>query len=293
MGKIDLHSHSIASVDGEYKPKDLIDLAINSGLKYYAICDHDSVNSLKEAVNYVKDKDINFIPSIEISAQIDTTPLHILGYNINYEDIKYKLRDEYVKDSNKKYGKELIQKAKDFGFYFDENIIYNYRKDHLVCEEIVGDTILNDKRNDLDERLLPFRKGNELSDNPSFNFFKHFCTIGKPLYIPYSFNMPIKEASELIHSTNGKMFLAHPAHNIKHDLNLLHSIMDYNLDGIEVFSSYHNKQDIDFYYKQAKKNNLYMSVGSDFHGKSKPAIKLGSIDYDEDELDKTVRYILC
>ena len=34
-----------------------------------------------------------------------------------------------------------------------------------------------------------------------------------------------------------------------------------------------------------------MSVGSDFHGASKPAIKMGSIDYDEDELIKTLKFI--
>lgn len=293
MNTVDLHTHSLASIDGEFEAEQLIDLAVNFGLEYYAIADHDSIDSLKTAKDYADDKNITFIPAIEISVDMDGTPLHILGYNIDFEDQKYIARAKLYKEGVINYGRELIQKTLDFGFKFDPEIAYNSRSDHLVCEEIIAETILRDSRNDDDERLRRFRPGASLSDNPGFNFYKHFCSPGKPLHVPYSFNMPVIEASELIHSTGGKMFLAHPAHNIGHDIDLLNKIMSCGLDGIEVFSSYHKKQDTEHYYKVAKQNGLYMSVGSDFHGKAKPAIKLASIDYDEDELDKTVRFILC
>lgn len=292
MNTIDLHSHSIASLDGEHTPKKLIDLATKNNLKYYAITDHDDVSSLSSAINYAKNFNIRFIPGIEISAIIEDTPIHITAYNIDYNNEGFKKRNEFVRQANASWGKKLIQKALEYGFKFNPDDVYSIRDDNLICEELVGEIILNDERNNNDERLLEFRKGGKFCDNPSFNFYKEFTTLGKPLYVPYTTNMPIAEVSELIHSTHGKMFLAHPYHNIKYSEELLNKIISYGIDGIEVFSSYHDKDATNYYYNKAIENNLYMSVGSDYHGKSKPSIKLGSIDYDENELNKTIDYIL-
>lgn len=292
MNTIDLHSHSIYSLDGQFEPEELIDMAIESGLKYYAIADHDVIDSLENAVNYAKDKDITFIPSVELSVNFEGKFLHILSYNIEFNDERYQYRAKLYKDFMVDYGKRLVQKTLDFGFKFNPELPFTYRKDHLICEEIVGDCVLKDSRNDNDKRLDDLRPGGKLSDNPRFNFYRKFCTPNNPLHIPYDSNISIEFCTKLIHETGGKMFIAHPNHNIGHDEQFFNKIMEYGLDGVEVFSSYHNSSDIEFYYDLAKKNNLYMSVGSDFHGESKPAIKLGSINYDQEELDKTIKAIL-
>lgn len=292
MNTIDLHSHSIASLDGEFSPEALIDLAIQNNLKYYAITDHDCATSLPNAINYAKDKNIIFIPGIELSAIVEDTPIHLTAYNINYNDECFEKRRQFVRNANAEWGKKLIQKALDYGFKFNTEEVYSIRDDHLICEELVGEVILNDVRNNNDNRLIEFRKGGKFSNNPSFNFYKELTTLGKPLYVPYTTNIPIDEASKIIHKAHGKMFLAHPYHNIKYSEELLNKIISYGLDGIEVFSSYHDNDATNYYYNKAIKNNLYMSVGSDYHGKSKPSIKLGSIDYDENELNKTIDYIL-
>lgn len=292
MNTIDLHTHSIASLDGEYTPSKLIDIAISNNLKYFSINDHDTVRSIHEAIEYAKDKDITFIPGIELSAIIDETPIHITGYNIDYTNPGFDERTKYVRDSNIAWGKKLIQKCIDYGFKFNPDEVYQIRDDHLICEELVGTTILNDHRNDNDERLIEFRPGGKFSNNPPFNFYKELTRPGMPLHVHYETDMPIQEASKLIHESGGKMFLAHPLHNIDYSEELLNKIISYGLDGIEVFSSYHDRKAIDYYYEKAKKNNLYMSVGSDYHGKAKPSIKMGSINYDEDELNRTINFIL-
>lgn len=288
---IDLHSHSSWSLDGQFSSKELIDMAIHSGIKYYALSDHDDVSGLEEAINYSKGKDITVIPATELSAIINETQLHVLGYNIDYNNPFFKQRRQEVYESLKSWNKQIIQNALDYGFYFDLDKLLNKREDHLVYEGSIGQAILEDPRNDNNEQLLPFRKGHELSNNPSFNFFRTFFAQGKPLFVPYNFNLPIKEAEKVIHESGGKMFLAHPFHNLKYNEDLLKQIIDIGLDGIEVFSSYHNQEGTNFYYQMAKKYNLYMSVGSDFHGKSKPSIKMGSINYDETELIKTLKYL--
>lgn len=288
---IDLHTHSIESLDGTYTPEELVDIAINSDIKYLAVADHDSTNSIDKAIKYASDKSIKIIPAIELSSIIDNTPLHILGYNIDYNHRGYKQRRKFVDEKLINWSKLAINKALECGFKFNPEDVYRIRKDGLICEELIGQVILNDTRNDSDSRLIAFRPGGNLSDNPTFNFYKEFYTKGKPCFVEYDFNMPLSEASKLIHESDGKMFLAHPKHNIGYSEDLLKKIIDAGLDGIEVFSSYHDKEATDFYYSKAKENNLLMSVGSDFHGRSKPSIKMGSIDYDENELIKTLNII--
>jgi adenosylmethionine-8-amino-7-oxononanoate aminotransferase len=48
------------------------------------------------------------------------------------------------------------------------------------------------------------------------------------------------------------------------------------LDGVEAFSSYHSVAAIDYFYRRGKEKNLLITCGSDYHGKTKPAIAIGS-----------------
>ena len=87
------------------------------------------------------------------------------------------------------------------------------------------------------------------------------------------------------------MILAHPFHNIGFNEVKLKEIISYGLDGLEVYSTYHDQKAIDYYYKKAKKYNLLMSVGSDFHGRNKPAIEIGCLNFDRNEVDKLIAKI--
>ena len=63
---------------------------------------------------------------------------------------------------------------------------------------------------------------------------------------------------------------------IKDDtLELLDEIAKVGIDGIEVFCSYHDKETARYFYNQAIKRSLAITCGSDYHGKTKPSVKLG------------------
>lgn len=46
-------------------------------------------------------------------------------------------------------------------------------------------------------------------------------------------------------------------------------------DGVEAFSSYHSPEQAVAFYRQARARGLFVSCGSDYHGKTKPAVALG------------------
>ena len=77
MKYADLHIHSNYS-DGIKSPEEIINLAIEEGIKYISITDHDSI-----AAQYItKNKylNIDIIPGIELSTEYNDMELHILGY---------------------------------------------------------------------------------------------------------------------------------------------------------------------------------------------------------------------
>ena len=115
------------------------------------------------------------------------------------------------------------------------------------------------------------------SDNPYVNFYWDFCAQGKPAYVEINY-ISLKEAINIIVDSGGVPILAHPGNNIKEDKQLMESIIKQGIEGLEVYSSYHNKTQVDFYKEIALEKNLLSTCGSDFHGKTKPSIDIGSSD---------------
>ena len=77
----DLHLHSIYS-DGTDTPDELISLAVEYGTSVISIADHDSITAYDKITN-TSDSSVTVIPAVEISAIIEHSYLHMLGYHIN------------------------------------------------------------------------------------------------------------------------------------------------------------------------------------------------------------------
>ena len=110
-----------------------------------------------------------------------------------------------------------------------------------------------------------FRKG---LANPESSYFMNHV----------EFRPPYKEVIDIIHKAGGKAFLAHPfEYKFDDTIGFIDSLRkEVELDGIECFhpsSEDDNKKDILVNY--ARKNNLFISGGSDYHGNPKPDIEIG------------------
>lgn len=64
--------------------------------------------------------------------------------------------------------------------------------------------------------------------------------------------------------------------NLKNKEYLLDEITNLGIGGLEVFSSYHTPIESDFYYKKSFDKKLMITCGSDYHGKTKPSIRIGN-----------------
>lgn len=277
---LDLHMHSSWSSDGELSPHDLMQRCAEANLKTVALADHNCLQGIPEAKSTAQSLGMEYFTALEIDCtfheQYFEQNFHLLGYGINPEDASLKQIEESVHQMEVDTSNALLQKVHEMGFQFDDSEVWNHANRGVIVAEMIGKTVMNDPRNDGDERLRDFRPGGMKSNNPPVNFYWEFCSQGKPAYVPMGF-ISIDEAIQRVKNAGGVAILAHPGANIGQNRELTEKIIKLGIDGIEAFSNYHDPETKKFYLDIAKDFNLIATSGSDFHGANKPSIHLGEI----------------
>lgn len=291
MSYIDLHMHSYYSDDGEFEPKQLIDLCLEKNIKYFSIADHNSVRGIKEAKEYCVGKNINIIPAIELDCTFNEINLHVLGYGIDYDKIVfYDIEDNIIKQEQFA-SKKRMKLVKELGIDFSDEVINSLSRNGVVNGEMIAEAAMKFDKNHENPLLMPYYENGSRSDNPYVNFYWDYCAQGKAAYAEVSF-ISLQEAINIIEESGGIPILAHLGNNIKENINLLEQIISCGIKGIEVYSSYHSKEQVEFYKKFSLKHKLLLTCGSDFHGKTKPSIVIGGTDCEGIE-DKIISQLKC
>lgn len=291
MSYIDLHMHSYYSDDGEFEPKQLIDLCLEKNIKYFSIADHNSVRGIKEAKEYCVGKNINIIPAIELDCTFNEINLHVLGYGIDYDKtVFYDIEDNIIKQEQFA-SKKRMKLVKELGIDFSDEVINSLSRNGVVNGEMIAEAAMEFDKNHENPLLMPYYENGSRSDNPYVNFYWDYCAQGKAAYAEVNF-ISLQEAISIIEESGGIPILAHPGNNIKESINLLEQIISCGIKEIEVYSSYHSKEQVEFYKKFSLKHKLLLTCGSDFHGKTKPSIVIGGTDCEGIE-DKIISQLKC
>lgn len=291
MSYIDLHMHSYYSDDGEFEPKQLIDLCLEKNIKYFSIADHNSVRGIKEAKEYCFGKNINIIPAIELDCTFNEINLHVLGYGIDCDKtVFYDIENNIIKQEQFA-SKKRMKLVKELGIDFSDEVINSLSRNGVVNGEMIAEAAMKFDKNHENPLLMPYYENGSRSDNPYVNFYWDYCAQGKAAYAEVSF-ISLQEAINIIEESGGIPILAHPGNNIKENINLLEQIIFCGIKGIEVYSSYHSREQVEFYKKFSLKHKLLLTCGSDFHGKTKPSIVIGGTDCEGIE-DKIISQLKC
>lgn len=257
---VDLHVHSDKS-DGSFTPSQLVDMAADKGLCAFALTDHDTTAGVKEAVAAGKKKGIEVIPGIEFSTEYHGKDIHIVGLFID-ED------------------------APAFQTHLDRFVNARIERNQKMCERLRADGI------DISyEKLLEAFPGSVITrGHYSRYLFEHGYVKSLPeafdrylgdhtkYFVPREKISPA-DAVKLILAVKGIPVLAHPTlyHMGKDALNqLIRTLKHAGLVGIEaIYSTYSAGEEREM-RQLAAKYGLLVSGGSDFHGKSKPKLELGT-----------------
>ena len=261
LRKIDMHIHTTYS-DGTLTPDEVITEAMNNNLQAIAITDHDTVKGLKN-IN-LKYKNLKVINGIELSAKSSKGRMHILGYGINIYDENLNNKLDEIKTHNINHIISLLEQLKK-----DYDIVFSY--DDLI-------ELFNQNHNLGRPDLARLCVKNNLAVSIQDAFDKYLIEANEKIR-GLNKRLTYKECLKLIRDAGGISVLAHPYTlelNEEEFETLLIDMINYGLQGLEIYHSYQSREQREIYYNLAKKYNLFITGGTDFHGDNKPDVSIGS-----------------
>lgn len=277
MAHIDLHLHSSVSLDGDLSPRGLVELCSQEGITLAALTDHNAVSGVPEFSWRGAQLGIRVIPGVELDCTAEGLQLHILGYGIDITNGKLMQIERSVLEMQRTLSLRQMDAVEELGILLDRDALMEQTKNGVVSTQMIAAGALVFPQNQNHPLLRPFLPGGSRSDQPLVDFYLDICSPGKPAYVPVSY-ISASEAIQVIHDAGGIAVLAHPAINLQGREKLIEYFLNLPLDGLEVFSSYHNAIETAFYLDLAQKYHLLITGGSDFHGKVKPNLRMGNID---------------
>ncbi|MBU0548565.1 MAG: PHP domain-containing protein [Candidatus Omnitrophica bacterium] len=256
MKYADLHVHTSES-DGTLSPKQLVKESIARGLSAIAIVDHDTVGAVPEALASAQGADLEVIPGIELTAQYENQEIHILGYFVNYQDktLLEKLRLARINRIERVH--KIVNNLEKEGVKLNSQTVFDISGKGTVGRMHIARALV--------------KEGWVVTPAEAF---RKYIGDKSPAYV-LGFRFSPVEAINLIKGAGGVAVLAHPY--MLHNDELITEFAGYGLQGIEVYYPEHSQSMVNFYLDLAKKLDLLVTGGSDFHGSVKPEIKLGTI----------------
>jgi predicted metal-dependent phosphoesterase TrpH len=264
-GGIDLHVHSTAS-DGTLTPSEIFTLALQLGLKAVSITDHDTLSGSIRALADGIPSSLNFLTGIEISAEAPDGyrikgSVHILGYGIDpYHAGLCTLLDKLM-TARRNRNPKIIARLNELGM-------------GLSLEElnaIVGGGTAG--RPHIAQLMVQKNMARSIDDA-----FDRFLGKNRPAYVD-KFRAPMDQAIGAINAAGGIAVLAHPYLNNIYELSVFETFLltlkSMGLGGIEALYPGHPKAATDLYCRLARKHDLLITGGTDFHGQMTPGIQVG------------------
>ncbi len=266
----DLHIHSTAS-DGTVRPEDLGPMARAARVGAMALTDHDTVAGLDACRAGCRKAEIAFVPGVEISCEplpgSGGGEMHLLGYFIDSEDaVLVKLLARQAKARAERVPR-IVDKLSALGLDVTLGEVEQAARGAMIGRPHVG-RVLIDKGyvKSMQDAFVRYLG----PEGPAF--------VSKPRVKP-------DKAIEAIHAAGGLASLAHAALlGCADDAALARAIAwlaEVGLDAVEAWHDDHQAAMVDTCRTFARRFDLLVTGGSDFHGTSKD-ITLGSqrVPYD-------------
>lgn len=247
---VDFHMHSVFS-DGVETPRDLLRHALDCNVSMMALTDHDEIDGIQALRAAQKELDPNesvkVVNGCEFSADYKDNSIHILGYC--FDETNKELNDfiTFFKRKREERIDEIIRRCNNEGYHITkEEFIKQFPDTKAYGRPHIG------------KLLIDGGYAKDVND-----VFKGILRKGSPCYVP-KVKVEVHHIIDIIHKAGGLAVMAHPK-LVTSDEYVL-EMLDYDFDGIEVYHSKHNDDDVERYKALAKDHSLFITGGSDYHG---------------------------
>ena len=255
----DLHLHTTAS-DGTVKPSEIAEKVLQKGMKGFAITDHDTIDGLEEGEIKAKELGLDFIPGIEFSSSLEGRDVHILGYYINKEDENFLeiLRKINLKRDERNH--KIIENLKKYKITITMEELKKEAKGRIISKLHMANLLIN--------KGLVYTKDEA---------FKSYLGKNGVAYEGHGSFKPHR-AVEILAQNGAIVSLAHPnifSKSIKEVEKLIIELKEKGLNAIEAQYPSYTKEETLQYFELAKKYDLIITGGSDYHGMNRANIDIG------------------
>lgn len=250
---VDLHMHTLAS-DGRWTPEALIDHLAENEFKIIAIADHDSMDSVPEALERGAARGITVIPAVEMTTRWEERQVHCLIYGV----------DIHVPESRRFM--DLLRRQQDDLAAMSERIMRlvesNGRRVRSLDEVLDG----RPPKPYMVYRAM-IRDGHGHDLRTAHNIVKG---MGEPGLV----DVPLDETVAAAHEAGALAVIAHPGRDdgwgvLKHD-GLDRILTGIPIDGIEAHYRSYKDEDVGYYRTWAEEHGKVVSAGSDSHWQKFP-----------------------
>jgi len=248
---IDLHSHTRAS-DGQLTPSELVQRAENRQVNFLAITDHDSVDGLAEAADYIEQNNLKLqlINGIEVTSNWLNHEIHVVGVNI---DPTHQALSELIAIQKEKREQRAVEMGQRLAKANIEGV-------YEGAKALAGDGAIT--------RAHFARYLVDIGIAPTFpKVFDKYLSRGNTGYVPHNW-IDLEEAIKAIHDAGGQAILAHPdSYKLSNKWlrKLLVTFKEAGGDAMEVAMGQQSPQMRLQLAMWSKEYNLLASQGSDFH----------------------------
>lgn len=256
---VDLHTHSTAS-DGTDSPAALVDRARELGLAAIALTDHDTLAGLAEAEQAGRERGLGVIRGCEISTRSEAGEHHILGLWIPAKADALDSWLDALRRRRNERNAEMVARLRALGF-------------DITLEEVRARASGSVGRPHMAAVLAAKGYARDVA-----SAFRDYLGADGRAYVPKRAPAP-EEAVRLLAGMGATAVLAHPFLNGATPASveaLTRRLADCGLTAIEAWHSGHSEADTRHCVELAKRLDLGLTGGSDYHGANKPGIRLGT-----------------
>ena len=256
---IDLHIHSIYS-DGSDTPEALVKIGAQVGLTAMALTDHDNLRGAGEFLQACRSRKITGLTGVELSAEVPSGTLHILGYGVDPANTELLKSLARVLEGRVGRNQQILQRLNALGIPLTWDEVAR-----LAGDDVVGRPHF--------ARALQQR--GFVADMKEA--FEKYLSKGKPAYVNRFRFLPA-EGIRLIRAAGGIPVIAHPYTWIADSTAFeaaLTELTALGLGGIEAYYPEHSNEQTIAYLRLAKKLGLVATGGTDYHGAAKPHVAMG------------------
>ncbi len=258
--KYDFHSHSTIS-DGTLTPTDLVKFAASEGIEVLALTDHDNIDGIEEANIAGKKYGVEIVPGVEISIDYNPGTMHMCGYFIDIHNKELQKGLSFVQDARRNRNPLIAKKLQENGI--DINI--------EEVQKVAGSNQIGRPH----FAKIMIDKGFVKNIKEAFN---KYLAKGCSCYVDKA-RLSLEQSTRMIINAGGIPILAHPIQlklkNREEYKSFFLKLKDIGVKGVEIYSSHQTEEENQMFYEIVKPLGMMMTAGSDFHGGTKPNVKLG------------------